>query len=251
MNIETSLQEIGLTQNEVKTYLALTKIGTSTTAPLIKATNINSSKIYESLDKLLEKGLVSYSKIKNKKNWQVEDFKRLLELMEEEKEKISKKEEEIKQLLPKLEEIKNKQKEVSNYRVFEGTKGIKTAREEALNTLNTGDTFYLILSTFPKNNLLSAYFKDFQERRAKKGIKLKVIYNSLFEKDGEYRKKLPHSEVRFLDPENLTPTWTEIYGDSVAIGVATNQPSLFVIQNKDISKGYIEMFNNLWMKSKK
>src|SRR3990167_5476847 len=53
------LTEIGLTPGEIKSYLALLKLGSSSTGPLSKESKVSRSKLYDILDKLEKKGLVS------------------------------------------------------------------------------------------------------------------------------------------------------------------------------------------------
>lgn len=246
------LEEIGLTKNEIKVYLALLERGVSTTAPIIKETGINTSKVYESLERLLKKGLVSYAIIHNKRHWQAEDPRQLSEFLNEEKNKIEEKQHRVDKLIPQLQSLKKlNPKPDAEYRIFEGIKGIKAAREEALDILKKGDTFYLILSTYPKYDNLNAYYYDFQKRRAKKGIKYKGIFNNLFKKSGANTGKLANSQVKFVVPEALAPTWTEIYGDTVAIGVMSKKPSVIIIKNEEVAKGYKELFNHLWKEAKK
>ncbi|MFH1455442.1 MAG: helix-turn-helix domain-containing protein, partial [archaeon] len=57
---EKLLEEIGLTKGEVKVYLTLLKLGSTTTGKIIDEAQISSGKIYEILDKLIKKGLASY-----------------------------------------------------------------------------------------------------------------------------------------------------------------------------------------------
>lgn len=251
MDYDALLEEIDLTKNEIKVYLALLEKGLSTTSPIIKKTGINTSKVYENLDRLLKKGLVSYSIINNKKHWQAEDPQQLSVFLEEEKQKINKKQEHIIKLIPQLQSLQKTKETTSEYRVFEGIRGIKTAREESLKVLKKEDTFYLILSTYPENKNLNAYYAEFQERRAKKGIKYKAIFNNLFKEEAESRKRLANSQIRYITPEVLAPTWTEIYSDYVCIGVMGSKSSVFVIKNAEVAKGYKELFNNLWKLAKK
>ena len=58
--IEQVLQEIGLTQNEIKVYLTLLELGESKTGEILKKSRLNSGRIYEILNSLQEKGLVSF-----------------------------------------------------------------------------------------------------------------------------------------------------------------------------------------------
>ena len=54
------LIRIGLTDGEAKTYLALLKTGSSSVGPIVKEAKVAYSNIYDILDRLLEKGLISF-----------------------------------------------------------------------------------------------------------------------------------------------------------------------------------------------
>ena len=101
MNTET-LEKAGLTKNEIKVYLALLEKGESTSGPLIKAIGINSSKVYESLERLQKKGLVSYVKKANKKYFQAAEPERLLDYIDEKKRQLDEEKEEMQKMLPEL-----------------------------------------------------------------------------------------------------------------------------------------------------
>lgn len=53
--MENLLEEIGLTQNETKVYLALNELGTSTISPIVERAGISNSKIYIILNKLIKR----------------------------------------------------------------------------------------------------------------------------------------------------------------------------------------------------
>ena len=54
------LQKIGMNKSEVKVYLKLLELGSSTTGPIMHHAKVSSSKIYGVLQRLIEKGLVSF-----------------------------------------------------------------------------------------------------------------------------------------------------------------------------------------------
>jgi len=250
MDLQQCLENTGLTKNEAKVYLSLLDIGTTTTSPIIKKTAVNTSKVYESLERLLKKGLVSYTIIKNRKHWTAESPDQIKDYLGEEKKKIEQKENQILKAIPELNFIRETRKQKSQYSVFEGVRGIKTAREKVFQKLKKGDTFYIMLSTYPKQETLEAYWFDFQKRRAKKGIKVKYILNENIRKLGEKRKKLPLTQTRYAKPETLSPTWIEIFGDCVGIGVFGQNPSIFLIESEDVAQGFLNQFNSLWKTAK-
>ena len=54
------LEAAGLTGNEIKVYLALLELGSVTAGEILKKIEIHRGAVYDTLDKLMEKGLVSY-----------------------------------------------------------------------------------------------------------------------------------------------------------------------------------------------
>ena len=82
------LEEIGLTKTEIKIYLALIKIGQTTTTKIVKESQIHASKVYEFLERLVQKGLVSYVIKSNKKYFTVTEPINLKELLKEKERKI-------------------------------------------------------------------------------------------------------------------------------------------------------------------
>lgn len=245
MDYVSFLEELGLTKNEVKVYVSLLKHGETTSSKIIKDVGINTSKVYESLERLLRRGLVSYTIIKNKKHWLAENPDKIGLILDEQEKKLDKKKEDSVEIIGNLKRLVNVSEKDTEYRIFEGINGIKATRENALKVLKKGDTFYLVLSNFSGENRLEAYFEDFQKRRAKKGINYKAIFNHNLKFIIDKRGKLKYSEIKYIDPQFLAPTWTEIYRDFVVIGVMGDKPSAFVIKNKDIAAGFLNYFNQM------
>ena len=59
MNIEP-LRQLGLTENEIKIYLDLLRSGTSTAYDIGKRTSIYRVHVYDKLEQLMDKGLVTH-----------------------------------------------------------------------------------------------------------------------------------------------------------------------------------------------
>ncbi len=65
------LRKIGLSEGEVKVYSAVLNIGTSNLNKIHEKTGIERRNIYDILNKLIEKGLISYTIEKGKKHFQI------------------------------------------------------------------------------------------------------------------------------------------------------------------------------------
>ena len=57
--MESSLEQLGLSKGEGKVYLALFDLKEGTKYSIAKEAGVSASKVYEILDKLIKKGLVS------------------------------------------------------------------------------------------------------------------------------------------------------------------------------------------------
>ncbi len=104
------LEDIGLTKGEIKVYLTLLKLGETTTGRIIDEAQISSGKIYEILDKLLKKGLVSFIIKEKTKYFQASNPNRILDFLHEKEKLIKIKETELIKEIPlllKIQESKN------------------------------------------------------------------------------------------------------------------------------------------------
>ncbi|MEK6868392.1 MAG: helix-turn-helix domain-containing protein, partial [Nanoarchaeota archaeon] len=85
MNVEI-LEAIGMTKAEIKVYFALLERGSSTTGPIVEKSGVSSSKIYEILEKLMQKGLASFVVEAGMKYYEAAKPSRLLDYMKEKEE---------------------------------------------------------------------------------------------------------------------------------------------------------------------
>src|SRR3972149_2344557 len=98
----SSLREAGLTEGEIKVYLALLELGASTAGPIIEKSKVSRSIIYQLLDKLMEKGLVSYIVKEKTKHFQAAEPNRLFDYIEERAVKLQESKKSVEKLLPQL-----------------------------------------------------------------------------------------------------------------------------------------------------
>ena len=250
MNIEI-LQEIGLTKTEVKIYLALLGLGQSTTTNIVREAGIHASKVYEFLDRLIQKGLVSYVIKANKKYFTAADPECLKEFLWQKKLKIREQEQRIEEIIPNLNELKKENKDAIRSEIYEGLKGAKSVYEKILSTLDKGDVQYIIGAPKIGNEVVEGFLLDWHKRRIRQGIKCKYIYDSNARSYGKIRGKMPLTEVKYLPDNIVSPVWVEIFGEFVIIGhIKKFNAILFLIQDKEISKGYLDYFRLLWKTSK-
>jgi len=247
----TTLEKIGLTGGEIKVYLALLRLGISTIGNIIKEAHVSNSKVYDILDRLSKKGLIGSVIINNRKNFEPKDPSRLKEFIELKEKEIKENKKEIEQLIPQLKQAYKYAEPVQEAEILQGTNGIKTFTELILSKLERGDVFYILGAPKEANELLGAYFQDWHERRAKKGVNCKILYNQDAKEWAKRRKKMPLTEVRLLPEVISTPALIDIGKEYVATLLFGERPLCIVIKNKKIAESYLSYFRLLWKISKK
>lgn len=238
------LLKIGLTNNEALVYISLLTLGPSLVSSIVDKTKINRTQIYDLLDRLKEKGLIS-SIIKNRTQiFEAAEPKRILNYIEEKEEKLIEEKKIAKEIVLRLEKIKPKSIQES-VKVYEGKQGIKTVLEDIINSKRDIET-YGSDGNFTK--ILDYYFKHYLKKLERSGIKMKVIFD-YDEKNKPFNWVF--SDVRYLPKEYKSPTETTIYGEKVAIFVLTENPQVVLIENKQVADSYRKYFKILWQKGKK
>src|SRR3989344_4193652 len=117
MPVDTSvLEDIGLTNAQIKVYVTLLELGETSSGPLLKKSKLHNSVAYHALDQLIEKGLVAFVLKGKRKYFSAEHPKSLIKFINDKKEKIS-------QLITQLT-IKPTKQEA---KVFVGWKGVYVA----------------------------------------------------------------------------------------------------------------------------
>ena len=77
MNTEY-LEELGLTNAEAKIYIALLELGSSQAGKITEKTGIHRRTVYDAIERLIEKGLISYIKQNNNRRDHTKAFDRSL-----------------------------------------------------------------------------------------------------------------------------------------------------------------------------
>lgn len=243
MNTEV-LRKIGLTKNEVKIYLTLLKSGTSTAYKLSQTTGIYRVHVYDKLEQLITKGLVSYIYEGAKKHFKATSPSKLKQYIEDKKKELEQQEKEVTSILPELEAMEESPKEDTSVEVFKGKEGIKyflkdiiKTKKEVLITGINDENYHRELDVF-----MLQYFRDLRKNKIKERvitIRKKGVF--LFDK-----KMAPTTEYRYLDENQFNPTNTFIYGDKIVIVSWGIPVTAVMIRNSNLAKTYRGHFEHLW-----
>jgi len=244
---EVNLKELDLSGNEAKIYLYLLKHGEKSTGPIIKETGISNSRVYASLNSLIEKGLVTYRVQKRGKYFQASDPSKFLE---KEEEKLKK----IQSIIPQLKSLQNKEEKEIGVAIYEGFDGFKTAFKKIIDDCPEKETIYILgFSEQPyATKSLRVFISNMNVKSDQKKQNLKILMDSSTRETlGRDREKEKYSEVRYMPKGYISPAAIDIFLDYVYIFLWEEKPFVFMIKNNKIAESFKQYFRFLWELAKK
>ncbi len=234
MDIKESLRRFGLSETEAVIYLALIKIGESTAVQLAKETDVHRRTIYDNLNILLKKGLVSF-KIKNKVKYFEATNPNSLKVFIEEKNKI------LNDILPALNSFYKQEQKTPRINVYVGLDSAKAIIEEAFKTKKP---LYWMGGGYFFSKALK-YSKDFVEGKIKK-MNIKIIQADREDVKGLI-KLVKKSNMRIIPKEFISRVGYLVFGNKVAIGIIQEKEiTTILIEDLECAKAFKNYFNLIW-----
>ncbi|MBU0472205.1 MAG: hypothetical protein KKF89_01035 [Nanoarchaeota archaeon] len=246
------LENIGFTKGEIKVYFALLELGNTTTGPIITKSTVARSKVYEILERLKLKGLVTDIIQGKLKYFQASHPNKILDYIKRKEQQLKNEEDDFKKILPELIEKQKYSETKQESKVYVGTEGIRTFFDELVNQLERDDEY--LAMTIPWKGLIgkspTMIFQNFHLKRAEKKIKAKILTSDKtlaneekvnFSKTGYYEFKTTNIQL---------PTGIGICKDYVITFNWGETPRAFVIECKENAEHYKKFFYDIWKKSK-
>ena len=239
------LEDLGLSKREAKSYLALLELGSTTVGKIIKKTDIPSSKIYEVLDRLMKKGLVSYVIKKHQKHFQASDPEDVLNYAEERKKQFE-------SILPRLKEKQKSAKEPQSVEMFEGKKAVFKVIYNLIEKSKKGDE-YLSFSVGEEHDdpEIVRFYTNLTWRRKGKGLRIKVLTNKtikpIYEK--RYSKKVLTTINNRYTSFNFPQGIIVINGKIINLNWNPKATAI-IITSKNIAKRYRKFFYEIYENAK-
>ena len=236
------LEDLGLTQSEIKVYLTLLELGSTTAGAILDKSGLQNSVVHRALNSLIEKGIISFILEGRRRVYQAPDPGSFNEFIEDKKRRFQ-------EILPELrqKQIQTKNEEATLYK---GKRGIK---EIYIRLLNSGGEEYLTFGGGKRvcyEIMGEAWWKNIHTRRISKKIPSRQVFDETIRKFGDELNKRPISQVRFLSQKFEQLTETVIIGEYVAISIFTDNPYGLLIRDKAAADGYRKYFELLWKKAK-
>lgn len=229
------LERAGLSKGEIEIYLVLLKLGSSLVSKIAQETGLHRTNIYDTLEKLREKGMVSYVIKENRKYYSASNPDKLLDYIKE-------REAEIESILPELKGYLNIPRSESIVEVYKGKEGLKSVLKDIL---KEGKNYVVLEEDGYIQKVLPHFYPQFNVQLNKSKVKVRVLT-----KDTKNIAKRNLMQIRSL-PEFISfPSATAIYGNKVAIFVWDEPYHAILIKSKQVAESYRSFFEALWKQAK-
>ncbi len=239
-------KKIGFSEGEGKVYEAILRTQQPTLQKIHEATGIERRNVYDIINKLISKGLATYTTENKKKVYHLTHPNKLVTYMDEQKNEIEEAKKEVEKELPSLLRAYESNREDLSVRIYRGEEGMKALYEDFL----TSQDNYFIGANFGIKKYLGNFWGKWNLRRQENKVFWHDIVPQKTLDEGlpnYYRKeKLKHYEFKVLPPEFGSQHFIAIFGNKVANLIWEPPLFAFTIENSIVAKNYMNYFKFLW-----
>lgn len=244
MAYTTILSKLGLAKNEAKIYETLLGEEDLSVGDISKKSNIHRRNVYDSLNRLIEKGLV-FEILESKENrYKAVDPNKLEEIIDEKKQALDK-------IMPNLIELYKGKPHPNEVCIYKGVEGWKNYMRDIL---RLGEDVYIVGGKGSwVTKKLKSFSEQFERDASKKGIKFYILYeNEVKVFDHEIKKHFGNA-YRYTPAGFSTACALDIFADRVVIhskigasGEISDQTSFAVIINQQIADAFRIWHKFIW-----
>lgn len=233
------LKGVGLDEKQAMVYLAMLSLGPATVVKIAAQSEVKRTTVYVILGSLIKMGLANIEMRGWKQLYAATSPERLAELIDERRTKY-------RSFLPEFMSLRAFQESSSLIKYYEGLPAIKSAYENLLEQIHSGDE-YLVVSNTEKWLALDPFFERFAEKRAKFPVKVRLLLQDT-PKARHYKKfeKNFNFKIKLLAVGTDLTTNLNVVGDTVLIHQITPPTIALIINNRSIAKMHKEMFEAIW-----
>lgn len=242
MSFVEILSELDLSKNEALLYEALVDKGELGVSELARESRVNRRNVYDTLDRLAEKGLVFEIKQARESRYKAVHPRKLREILKE-------KEQKLESILMELEYMYKETPSKEEVYIYRGIEGWKNA---FFLFLEQGEDLYTIggkgaLGDEKIRSFTASFFEQFRNN----GNTHYALFDSTVEQK-RVQEVFSQTEYHFLPKEIDSPSVVDICGDYVVIfsdlpaGEIDENSSFTVIKNTPVAESFRKWFQYLW-----
>lgn len=238
---EQLLESSGLTKNESLAYLSLLKLGKAKSGEIVRDSKISGGKIYETLYKLVDKGLVKYITENNIKFFIANHPKTIIEYVKERERSLQSIEKDLGSIVPDLENIRKLDSRAETVSLIKGLRGVSTIVYDAL---EKAQDISIMGVRSGKNIKFNNFWKKWHRHRVALKKKAKIIFSDKNTDYWRHFKKQKYTKVREI--LHFSPGALMIIDNNSFIFSYDKELICIHITSESIANSFKGFFNGLW-----
>jgi len=239
---EENLLSIGLTQNEVRVYLTLLKVGKTQSGKLTQEAGVSSGKIYETLTKLIDKGLVGVSTQNGVKQFHAANPDSLLLYMREREKKVLEQTQQLESIIPDLKKIKQFAGPEEGVYLIKGFRGIKPIVYELISQGKGEFKVFGVRSS--KNKTYNTFWTHWHQERVKNHKKARLLFADRETSYWKFFKMIKFTQIRSVS--SLSPSAIMVIDEHTFIFSYDEEFTCIHIISLPIARSFESFFESLW-----
>jgi sugar-specific transcriptional regulator TrmB len=243
MSILDDLISIGLTSGEARVFLSLLKMGSAKVGQIVKDSHVSYSKVYDVLDRLSAKGLVSHVTLGNVRYFNAVEPYRLEEYIKSKEQEVRKQLETANRVIPELAKIAGKNRQNDMAEIFIGDKGIRTAYEILLRDATSKDILYYFYPFEGYHPIASPFYSRLYLFQKQKRVQQRGIATLDFKQSKHYAEIAKGVKMKFVDFP--LPATMDIFKDKLLI-ISWENVIGILISSKEIAGHFRIYFDSIW-----
>jgi sugar-specific transcriptional regulator TrmB len=243
MNIEDSLEKLGLNKKQIAVYLTLLKLGKSQAGPIVKTTGLHRMQVYEAFDELKKLGLVNFSSQKNVRSYDAADPSLLIEIEQQKLDLAKLATKELLKTYGDTTKLEIRQLSGSEGLFSNLTSFIYACAESKDRTLrmiggaSDNDYYEALGSNYEK---YSELIKEYKIKKRLLGPEEQIKTTRA------HFAKEPDSEAKVLPKSFSHPVYTRICDKMVSIEFYKPEVTIIQIKSPIVAASYIANFDLIW-----
>lgn len=232
------LEELGLTALEIKIYKMLLHDGPNLAGIISRNTGIHRRSVYDAIERLIQKGLVSYIKENNHRIYIAADPEVVLN-------RLKAKQKEWEDMMPALKKQISMWNEKKETVFFRGPNGIKNA---FMDQINVGEEVLVSATSEYVTHTIKHFFPKYQLLRKENNIPTRMIFDSKLSesKRTKFLDNMPLCKYKLIEKFNSSSMSQYVYGNNVSLVVWGDNPFVILIREKEIANAFREKFELFW-----
>ena len=243
MGVSDDLISTGLTSGEARVFLTLLKLGYAKVGQIVKDSNVSYSKVYDVLNRLSSKGLVSHIILGNVRYYNAVEPYRLEEYIKSKEQEVRKQLETANKVIPELAKIANRNRQNDMAEIFIGDKGIRTAYEILLRDATSKDVLYYFYPFEGYHPIASPFYSRLYLFQKHKRVQQRGIATLDFKQSKHYAEISKGVKMKFVDFP--LPATMDIFKDRLLI-ISWENVTGILISSKEIAGHFRNYFNSIW-----